>query len=50
MDNTKVLLRSKLNLSFNLNYFGLLLQLSCIYNYSFLLRLFLIIIFLINNK
>ena len=50
MDNVKVLLRSRLNFGFNLNYFKFLLQILCIYNYSFLNCIFLFLFYSGINK
>ena len=49
MNSTKVLLHSKLNLGFNLNYFSFLLWILSIYNYSFLYLMFFVFCLSKNN-
>ena len=40
MDNTKVLLRGRLNLGFSVNYFSFLMQILCIKKHSFYIPYF----------
>ena len=50
VNNTKVLLRTRLNIGFDLNYISFLMQILCIQNYSFLHCIFLIFFYPRINK